>query len=174
VYTGPDRDWTPNPILKERTVKMKSLVIWVTAALILCLLISPLSAQDEKKAKTPDALSNQLVGVWEIYQTKEPLKPYEQGYKGRAFVNKGPHAFSLILEYRQDGSFRRLSRIGPSETVQDGVWKLTCNELRQRMQGATSEEVLYVRFDNPDQFTSIEVYEDSADPGLFAQFRRVR
>jgi hypothetical protein len=32
---------------------------------------------------------------------------------------------------------------------------------------------MYLRFDNKDQYTSIEVFESSADPGLFAQFKRV-
>ncbi|HMK37045.1 MAG TPA: hypothetical protein VK463_18365 [Desulfomonilaceae bacterium] len=155
-------------------MKVKGLVLVVTAGLtVLCLFSSPLFGQVEKKSTTENGKTAQLVGVWEIYQTKSPNKPYEPGYKGRSFVAKGLQAFTLILEYRQDGTFRRLSRIGPSETVQDGTWKFSCNELRQQLQGAR-EEVLYVRFDNPDQFTSIEVYEDSADPGLFAQFRRVR
>jgi hypothetical protein len=30
-----------------------------------------------------------------------------------------------------------------------------------------------VRFDGPNQYTSTEVYENTPDPGLFAQFKRV-
>jgi hypothetical protein len=160
--------------LKEQTVKNKGLVFSMAMGLVLCLLNCTLHAQEENATKKSLGSGNQLVGVWEIFQTKEPHKPYEQGYKGRPFVNKGPQAFALIIEFRQDGTFRRLSRVGPSETVKDGTWKYSCNELRQQMQGAKQEEVMYIRFDNPNQFTSIEVYEDSADPGLFAQFRRVQ
>ena len=36
----------------------------------------------------------------------------------------------------------------------------------------TDEEIMYVRFDDPNQYTSIEVFEDTHDPGLFAQFKR--
>jgi hypothetical protein len=158
---------------KECIVKIKCLVFSVAIALVLCLFDCSLYAQDEKAGKKIGS-GNQLVGVWELYQTKGPHKPYERGYKDRPFVNKGPQAFALIIEFREDGTFRRLSRVGPSETVKDGTWKFSCSELRQQMQGSKQEEIMYVRFDNPNQFTSIEVYEDSADPGLFAQFRRVQ
>lgn len=174
VYTRPGVERGPYSIVKETTVKMKGLVSGVATGLVLCLLVFPVCGQEEKTSKQSEGTTNQLVGVWEIDKTKEPHKPYEPGYKGRPFVSKGPQAFTLILDYRQDGTFRRLSRIGPSETVQDGTWKFSCKELRQRMQGAGQEEIIYVRFEDPDHFTSIEVYEDSADPGLFAKFKRMR
>jgi hypothetical protein len=163
-----------HPRRKENDVKIRALSFSTAIVLVLCLLGSGLYAQVGKSGKKSNGAKNQLVGVWEIYQTKEPHRPYERGYKGRPFVNKGPQAFTLIIEFRPDGTFRRLSRVGPSETVKDGTWTYSCHELRQRIQGAKHEEVMHVRFDNANQFTSIEVYEDSADPGLFAQFKRVQ
>ncbi len=145
----------------------------VSTGLILSLSLPSLYAQDKKNV-TPqlDPSVSRLLGTWEIYQTKEPGQPYTRGYKGRPFVHKGPNAFTLILEYRQDGTFRRLTRIGQDEAVQGGTWKFGGNELRHLRKGASEEEVMYLRFDNKDQYTSIEVYESTSDPGLFAQFRR--
>ncbi len=93
--------------------------------------------------------STKLVGVWEIFQTKEPGKPYRQAYKGRSFVSRGVHAFTLILEYRGDGTFRRVSQIGNDEKVQDGTWKFSGNELRHKRNGVIEEEnICPVRFDS--------------------------
>jgi hypothetical protein len=138
--------------------------------------LPPLHALDEKRDARPalDKDAAALVGVWEIYQTKEPGKPYRQSYQGNPFVNKGPNSFTLILEYHQDGTFRRINRVGTQETIHEGTWKLAGHELRHQRKGAREEEVFYVRFDGPDQYTSLEVYEDTSDPGLFAQFRRVK
>lgn len=136
---------------------------------------SPLHAQ-EKKADKKSALAEEaakLVGVWEILATKEPGQPYRNGYKGRPFVEKGPHSFMLIMDYRDDGTFRRLSRIGEAETMHEGTWELAGHELRHKRKGSSEQEVMYLRFDNPDQYTSTEVYEGTSDPGLFAQFKRV-
>jgi hypothetical protein len=47
------------------------------------------------------------------------------------------------------------------------------NELRHTRNGSHEDEVMYVRFDSPNQYTSTEVYEGTPDPGLFAQFRRI-
>lgn len=127
----------------------------------------------EKDSKLADNDVSPLVGMWEIYQTKEPGQPYRRGYKGRPFVLKGPNAFTIVLEYRKDGTFTRISRVGDSETKTDGKWKLDGHELRQQTNGARETEVLYVRFDGPNEFTSIEVFEDTTDPGLFAKFRRI-
>ena len=88
-------------------------------------------------------------------------------------MHKGPNAFTLIMEYNNDGTFRRLSRIADQDTVQNGSWKLAGNELRHQRKGTAEEEIMYLRFDTKDQYTSIEVFESSADPGLFAQFRRI-
>jgi hypothetical protein len=136
---------------------------------------SHLYAQEKKADKKPTLSqeASQLVGVWEILATKEPGKPYRNGYKGRPFVEKGPHSFMLIMEYRDDGSFRRLSRIGENEAVHEGHWTLAGHELRHQRQGSNEQEVMYVRFDNPDQYTSTEVFEGTTDPGLFAQFKRM-
>ncbi len=119
-----------------------------------------------------DKESNQLVGSWEIFQTKEPGKPYLQSYKGRPFVSRGPNAFTLFLEYKTDGKFRRVSRIGDNQTVEEGVWRLNGHELRHKRNGSSVEEIMYLRFDNKDQYTSTEVFEETGDPGLFARFRR--
>jgi hypothetical protein len=153
----------------------RSLVI-ICAGFVLSLFLPPLYALEEKNTQKT-ALSNvsaELEGIWEIDRTKEPGKPYTQGYKGRPFVSKGANAFTLILEYRQDGTFRRISRIGDKETVQEGRWLLSGHELRHRRVGARHDEVMYVRFDAPDKYTSLEVFEETSDPGLFAQFKRLR
>jgi len=151
-------------------------VVVLVAAFVLSLYLPSIHAKDPKTDKTPalDEASAGLVGTWEITQTKEVGKPYMTGYKGQPFVTKGANAFTLIIEYRKDGTFRRLSRVAANETVQEGTWKLTGHELRHRRNGAREEEVMYVRFDNPNQYTSMEVFEDTSDPGLFAQFKRVQ
>jgi hypothetical protein len=151
-------------------------------ALIVCalLILSPIGpqlyAQEKKENKKPalDSEAARLVGMWEILSTKEPGQPYRNSYKGRPFVAKGPHAFVLIMEYNDDGTFRRTSRIGDKESVHEGSWKLSGHELRHQRKGSSEQEVMYVRFDGPDQYTSTEVYETTTDPGLFAQFKRVR
>jgi len=155
-------------------VNLRRSVIVLFAAFFLSLYLPSLHARDdtEDKKKAPDEASSMLVGSWEIFQTKEIGKPYLPSYKGRPFVTKGANAFTLIFEYRKDGTFRRVSRIGVDETVHEGTWKLAGHELRHRRPGATAEEVMYLRFDSPNQYTSMEVYEDTPDPGLFAQFRR--
>ncbi len=154
------------------TVRRTALLL--CASFILSLSMTSSYAQEAKQIKKPamNGESAKLVGVWEISQTKEPGKPYRQAYKGRQFVSRGVHAFTLILEYRDDGTFRRVSRIGNDEKVQDGTWKFSGSELRLKLNGAFEEEVMYVRFDDPNQYTSIEVFEDTHDPGLFAQFKR--
>ncbi len=114
-----------------------------------------------------------LCGKWEIFKTKEPGKPYRSGFRGRPFVRRGPHAFTLILEYRDDGTFRKVSRIAGKEVVREGEWSLTGHELRQKTKGRSGEEVVYVRFDGPNVHTLVEVYEKSPHPGLFAKFRRI-
>lgn len=141
---------------------------------MMSLFIPPTHAQETTSAikQAQDKASNPLVGTWEIFETKEPGKPYLQSYKGRPFVSKGPNAFTLFLEYRNDGNFRRISRIGDNQTVEDGIWKLDGHELRHKRNGSWAEEIMYVRFDNKDQYTSTEVFEETGDPGLFAKFKR--
>jgi hypothetical protein len=155
-------------------VTIRRLVLVICAGAILSLSMPPIYAQEGKQIKKPamNGESAKLVGVWEISQTKEPGKPYRQEYKGRAFVSKGIHAFTLILDYRADGTFRRIRRIGNDEKVQVGTWKLSGNELRHKRKGAVEEEVMYLRFDDPNHYTAIEVFEDTPDPGLFAKFTR--
>jgi hypothetical protein len=157
---------------------MKALrtVFLVSAGFLLSVLLPPPYALDDKTISKPvlNEESTRLVGTWEIARTKEPGRPYLDGYKGRPFVSKGANAFTLIMEYREDGTFRRLSRIGGKESVQQGKWQLSGHELRHRRVGARDEEVMYIRFDKPDLYTSIEVYEETPDPGLFAQFRKMR
>lgn len=154
------------------TIRRVALIVF--ASIILSLSMPPIYAQEGKPIKKPaiNGESAKLVGIWEISQTKEPGKPYRQAYKGRPFVSKGVHAFTLILEYRDDGTFRRISRIGNDEKIQDGQWKLAGSELRHKRTGSLEDEVMYVRFDDPNHYTSIEVFEDTSDPGLFAQFAR--
>ena len=151
------------------------MIVLLSAGFLASLFLPPIYALEDSGQSKPTLNKDaaKLVGTWEITRTKEPGKPYRKGYKGRPFVSKGANAFTLIMEYRKDGTFRRLSRIGSSETVQDGHWKLSGHELRHRRSESRSEEVMYLRFDKPTQYTSIEVYEDTPDPGLFAQFHRV-
>ncbi len=158
-------------------MKTIRIALIVVTGLVMSVVLPPLYAQQDKAAqKGPvlDKAAEQLVGVWQIYKTKEPAKPYQESFKGHPFVNRGPNAFTLLLEYKSDGTFRRISRIGSQETIEEGTWKFSGNELRHQRKGASEQEVLYVRFDNPNQYTSVEVYEQTPDPGLFAQFRRVR
>jgi hypothetical protein len=155
-------------------VTIRRIALVLCAGAILSLSMPPIYAQEGKQTKKP-ALNGEaakLVGVWEITQTKAPGKPYRQSYKGRPFVSRGANAFTLILDYRADGTFRRIRRIGTNEKVQEGTWKLSGNELRHKRKGASDEEVMYLRFDDPNHYTAIEVFEDTPDPGLFAQFTR--
>ena len=135
--------------------------------LLLSLLLPPLYAQQDKAQKVlvVDKAAVPLVGVWEITQTKEPGKPYRSSYKGHPFVSRGPNAFTLIMEYHNDGTFKRIARVGPKDDVQEGKWKLAGNELRHYRVGTSEEEVIYLRFDGPNQYTSTEVYEGTPDPG---------
>ncbi|MBI5568332.1 MAG: hypothetical protein HY914_00150 [Desulfomonile tiedjei] len=151
-------------------------VLIIAVSLWLGLLLGPAYAQHEKGGgpAPPVQDSERLIGLWEVTQTKEPAQPYRAGYKGKSFVSKGPNAFCLLMEYGKDGTFRRISRIGSGESVEEGTWKLAGRELRHQRKGAVEEEVLYLRFDNPDQFTTIEVYEGTPDPGLFVQFKRLK
>lgn len=114
-----------------------------------------------------------LTGKWEIFETKEPGKPYRKGYKGRPFVSKGPNAYTIVVHYNPDGTFKRISRIGDQEFVSTGKWTFQGHELRQAQKGVDEEEIIYIRFDNPNQYTSIEVYEKATDPGTFARYKRI-
>lgn len=158
-------------------MSIRRAVAMILAGFVLSLVLPPIYAQ-EKKTENKPALSQEaarIVGTWEIVNTKEPGQPYRTGYKGRPFVTKGPNAYTLILEYQGDGTFRRISRIGDHpDKVQEGTWRLAGHELRQLRKGKSEPEVIYVRFDGPNQYTSIEVYETTPDPGLFAQFKRVQ
>jgi hypothetical protein len=158
-------------------VSIRRAVAMILAGFLLSLLLPPIYAQEKDTEKKP-ALSQEaarIVGTWEIMNTKEPGKPYKTGYKGRPFVTKGPNAYTLILKFQGDGTFRRISRIGDHpDKVQEGTWRLVGHELRQQRKGMSEPEVIYIRFDGPNQYTSIEVYETTPDPGLFAQFKRVQ
>ncbi|MDD3473387.1 MAG: hypothetical protein PHS86_11435 [Syntrophaceae bacterium] len=160
--------------MKETTLRLGYWLAVVYVALVMSLFLPPIHAQETKNGTrvATEKESQQLVGFWEIFQTKEPGKPYLQSYKGRPFVSRGSNAFTLFLEYKSDGRFRRISRIGESETVEEGVWRLDGHELRHKRNGSSVEEVMYLRFDNKDQYTSMEVFEETVDPGLFAKFRR--
>lgn len=157
-------------------MSIRRILVPLVAGFILSLFLPPIYALEDKHEvkPVPDKAAAQLVGVWEIFQTKEPGKPYRSGYSGHPFVSKGPNAFTLFMDYRKDGTFRRVSRIRGKEVVQEGTWKLSGHELRHKRKGARDEEVMYLRFDDPDRYTSLEVYEATTDPGLFAQFRRVK
>ena len=159
----------------EQIMSIMRTLLLLFSGLLLSVLLPPLYAQQDK-APNPtavDKVAAPLVGVWEITQTKEPGKPYRSSYKGHPFVSRGPNAFTLIMEYRKDGTFRRTARVGAKDDVQEGKWKFAGNELRHHRVGSNEDEVIYVRFDGPDQYTSTEVYEGTPDPGLFAQFRRI-
>lgn len=139
----------------------------IAVVILLLLVCGPALARQERNSQKP------LVGRWQIVATKEPGKPYREGYKGRPFVTKGPNAFTLIMEYNEDGTFRRITRIGDTETVHKGEWSLDNHVLHQRRQDRRSAEVIYVRFDDPNHYTITEVYEGTPDPGIFARFRRL-
>ncbi len=141
----------------------------LASAIVLCL-VSSTSGQN-KQSETNDQ-ATRILGTWEIFQIKEPGQTYRQGYKGRPFVPKGPNAFTLLMEYRTDGTYRRISRVGATEIVHEGKWSINGHELRHQRKGNLPDEVMYIRFDGSDKFTSIEVFEQTTDPGLFAQFRR--
>lgn len=146
-----------------------AVVLWLS---VFCgLLVLPALAQEKRPALDKDAAK--LVGRWVISETKEPGKPYREGYRGRTFVLEGPNSFTLIMEYNRDGTFRRISRVSGIDTVHEGTWTFSGHELRHRRKMQSADEVMYVRFDSPDEFTSIEVYEDTSDPGLFARFKRM-
>lgn len=155
-------------------MRLRHWVFSIYLGLVMGLFLPPTHAQENRYENKVgiDKESNQLVGSWEIFQTKEPGKPYLQSYKGRPFVSRGPNAFTLFLEYKTDGKFRRVSRIGDNQTVEEGVWRLNGHELRHKRNGSSVEEIMYLRFDNKDQYTSTEVFEETGDPGLFARFRR--
>ena len=130
--------------------------------------------QPSKKSPSRAPLAARLVGTWEVSHTKEPGQPYKTSYRGQPFVTKGPNAFTLIMKYNKDGTFRRITRVGTTETIHDGTWKLSGHELRHDRPGALEEEIKYIRFDGPDQYTTVEVYEGTPDPGLFGRFKRVK
>jgi hypothetical protein len=153
-------------------VSIKRTIILALCALVLSIFLPPLYAQ-ENRPSSQDKESTQLIGKWEIYETKEPGKPYLSSYKGRPFVSKGANAFTLVLEYRNDGTFKRIARIGESETAEEGTWSLAGHELRHKRKGVQEEEIMYIRFDGRDRYVSTEVFEDSSDPGLFAKFKRI-
>jgi hypothetical protein len=158
-------------IRKERAVRLKQISALIFA--VFCLSFASSSIGKGQDATKPDKASAQLLGMWEIHMIKEPGKHYRRSFKGRPLVAKGPHAFTLIIEYREDGSFKRTTRVGETETIQEGKWSLAGHELRQTRQGNLPDEVMYVRFDGPNKFTSIEVYEGCSDPGTFAQYKRI-
>jgi hypothetical protein len=153
-------------------VREKRMVLLLCAGCLAVLMSAPLYATEV--SYQPQQTSYRIIGNWEIYQTKEPGKPYRKGYNGRPFVSGGPNAFTVLMHYRPDGTFRRVSRVGKNETVHDGKWLLSGHELRHVRNGGRDQEVIYVRFDNPNEYTLIEVFEDTQDPGLFARFKRVK
>ncbi len=137
---------------------LRFLFVGVLAVLTVSMASSVHAQQhQEKKSAVAGPSAAQLVGVWEVFQTKEPGQRYKASYRGRSFVSTGPHAFTLIMEYRKDGTFKRTTRVGTTETVQEGTWKLSGHELRHDRPGALEEEIMYIRFDNPNQYTSIDV-----------------
>jgi hypothetical protein len=162
-------------VIVERIMSITRIILLLFSGLLLSMLLPPLYAQQDKAQKPPavEKAVSPLVGVWEITQTKEPGKPYMRSYKGHPFVSRGPNSFTLIMEYHKDGTFRRIARVGGKDEIQEGKWQLKGNELRHTRNGSHEDEVMYVRFDSPNQYTSTEVYEGTPDPGLFAQFRRI-
>ena len=144
-------------------------ILFVAGILVFWFTLSSHCGQQKKN----HPINDQLIGRWEIVETKEPGKPYRQGYKGNPFVQSGPNAFSLEFEYRKDGTMKRISRKGRQKVVDEGSWTMSGKELRHKFKGSPVEEVIYIRFDSPDEYTFIDVYEDTPDPGLFARFRRI-
>lgn len=143
--------------------------------LVAVMMASVLPCQADKPTKKSDAdPAERLVGRWELFMTKQPGKPYERGYKGRPFQFQGQDAFALVMDFKKDGTVTRVMRTGSKGTRQKGTWSLDGKELRQSWEGSSQEEVIYLRFEGPDEYTIVEVYEETPDPGLFARFRRLR
>jgi hypothetical protein len=152
-----------------------SRIVVVSSILALSyLVIAAAQPRTAAGAGMPEPEALRLVGVWEVVQTKAPGEPYKPSYKGQPFETKGATAFILRMEYRKDGTFRRITRVGATETVQEGTWQISGHELRQVRNGAAEDEVMYIRFDTPDQYTSVDVYEGTPDPGLFGRFKRIK
>ncbi|MEW6350185.1 MAG: lipocalin family protein [Thermodesulfobacteriota bacterium] len=152
---------------------MHRIILVCVGAVVLSVLLSPIYAQHGPRvvnATTGDS----LVGRWEIFKTKAPGRPYLPKYKGRPFVSVGPNSYTVIYEYHSDGTFQRITKIDGKNTVENGRWEYTGNELRLKIEKGRVDEVLYLRFDGPDQFTAVEVYEETSDPGIFAQFKRIK
>ncbi len=148
-------------------------ILVCVGAMVLSVLLSPIYSphgQHVVNAKT----DHSLVGRWEIFQTKAPGRPYLPKYKERPFVSVGPNAYTVIYEYSSDGTFQRITRIDGQNTVENGQWQYAGNELRLKIEKGRVEEIFYLRFDDRDQFTVVEVYEESSDPGIFARFKRIR
>jgi hypothetical protein len=161
---------------KEHTVNHARFLAAIALIVLAGVFASAVYAQQQpvKKRIALDPLATRLVGTWEVSHTKEPSQPYKASYRGQPFLRTGPNAFTLIMEYRKDGTFRRITRVGTSETIHDGTWKITGHELRHDRPGALEAEIMYLRFDGPDQYTSVDVYEGTPDPGLFGRFKRVK
>jgi hypothetical protein len=129
-----EKQFSHTRIERNSQVTVKRLILTVFLAFFLSVLFPPIYAQDEKLSSkiSLDKDAHQLIGRWEIFETKEPGKPYLSSYKGRPFVSRGANAFTLILEYSYDGTFRRIARVGNDETVEEGTWRLSGHELRHK------------------------------------------
>jgi hypothetical protein len=153
----------------------RSITAVVTTALVTwCVCAAIAQTQPAPATSGTEPEPARLVGTWEVFQTKAPGELYKPSYRGQPFVSKGPGAFTLIMEYRPDMTFRRITRVGATETVQEGTWRLSGHELRFDRQGAREAEVMHIRFDTPDEYTSLDVYEGTPDPGLFGRFKRIK
>ncbi len=142
-------------------------------AVVLSILLASICPQ---QGQCSDGANNEnsLVGRWEIYQTKAPGRAYDARYKGRSFVSTGPHAYTVIYQYNPDGTFQRTTKIDGKDIPETGKWTYSGNAMKLQLDKGREDEVFYVRFDDQNQITVVEVYEGTSDPGMFAQFRRIK
>jgi hypothetical protein len=181
MLTWPNRCWslirryshTDRAIRWCVTLIKVALVVGAAACLSIFLPELYAEREDPRREAPLSIEATKLVGKWELFEAKEPGQPYRPSLRGRAFSPNGPEAFALVVEYRADGTFCRVTREGEKQRIEQGTWTLEGHELRLISPRGVTQAVVYVRLDQPDRFTAIEVHEETLEPGLFVRFRRV-
>jgi hypothetical protein len=166
--------WSLKEMALRWGVRLGKLGLVLAAAASLSVFLPELYAEREKPhlAASLSSEAARLVGTWEVCEAKEPGQPYRPSVRGRCFSSGGPEAFGLVIEYRHDGTFSRLTRDGSRQHIDHGTWSLSGHELRLASPQGAMQAVLYVRLDDLDRFTAVEVHEETPEPGLFVRYRR--